>query len=650
MIICPHCQFENNDTNQSCQKCGTSLTHKNCHDCGTKVLYGTEKCPSCGAVTGDYWWVVITQKLEEEKESVVGDLFYFGKYLDEDKRYRLLSNSLKEIGNNTSQKILQAQVFDCHPLRKSKLDTLLEQLEEQTTDSGELKVLWNRLGIPPLALPYLTLVEEFDPTIPELFDAWQDKDRDVVLLPDRSFYESFIKFWQQENFEKPQVIDYLDQLAKLWQGLSTVKYCQSLLVESNLLVDEEQNLCLQQLIPDPTETDISLKDLGKLWHKLLNNSGKNFEGFLDSLLDKMAKGEIETAKQLRSQLQGLPQEPNLESLESIDENAIPDVPQSEDAEDMPTAFDGNNEEEEEEEEEEEDPEQTVVARSPDDLSTLMLPVQILSLSDAASSDIGRQRMQNEDYFGVQTQTHKQQSPQGTKYRARGLYIVCDGMGGHSAGEVASAMGVQLLQRYFKTNWRDALPDKRAIREGIIQANNTIYKVNSEKGKSGNKRMGTTLILALVEDTKVAIAHVGDSRIYSITRRFGLQRLTRDHCVAQMEIKRGVPAETAYARPDAYQLTQALGPRDGHLVEPDISFLDVKEDTLLLLCSDGLYDNEFVENHWQSHITPLLSGKEDLEQGVIKLVGFANQYNGHDNITGVLVRIKIQPDLSKKLRS
>jgi protein phosphatase len=416
------------------------------------------------------------------------------------------------------------------------------------------------------------------------------------------------------------------------------------LTESNLLVDEEQNLCLQQLIPDPTKSGTSLKDLGELWHKLLDNSGKNFEGFLDSLLDKMVKGEIETTTQLRSQLQGFLQKANLESLESSDENAIRDVLQSEDAEDVSTALNRNDEEAEDPEE---DAEQTIVARSPDDLPTLMLPVQILSLSDAACSDIGRQRTQNEDYFGIQTQTHKQQNPQGTKYKARGLYIICDGMGGHSAGEVASAMGVQLLQRYFKTNWRDALPDRKAIREGIIQTNNSIYKVNCEKGKSGNKRMGTTLILALVEDTKVAIAHVGDSRIYGITRRFGLQRLTRDHCVAQMEIKRGVPAETAYARPDAYQLTQALGPRDGHLVEPDISFFDIKEDTILLLCSDGLYDNEFVENHWQSHIAPLLSGQEDLEQGVIKLVGLANQYNGHDNITGVLVRIKTQPDLNKK---
>jgi protein phosphatase len=653
MLICPHCQFENQDNKESCEKCGTSLTHQNCHVCGTKVPYGTERCPSCDAVTGNHLWAVITRKLGKEKDSIA-DLLYSGEYIDEGKRYRLLANELPEREWDTSSKTLAARAFDCLPLQKSKLDALLEHLEEQAANSGELKRLWSHLGIPPLALPYLTLVEDFSPAIPEIFDAWQDGERDIILLCDRSFYESFLNFWQQQNLGEIEVIEYLDELARLWQGLSAVRCCQSLLTESNLLIDEEQNLCLQELIPDLPGTDINLKHLEDLVYKLLNNSDKNFEGFLDPLMAKITKGEFESAEQLRSALAAIkesitqsetPQQPNLEVPKSGDENAIADVPNFEDMANIPLGQDH-------EEEEEEDQERTVVAGSSDELSTLMLPVQILSLGDAACSDIGRQRVQNEDYYGIQTQTDKQQSPRGIRYRARGLYVVCDGMGGHSAGEVASTMGVQAIQRYFKAHWRGGhggLPDANTIRKAVIGANNYIYQVNAIQKKSGNKRMGTTLALALVEDTKVAIAHVGDSRIYSVTRRLGLQCLTRDHCVAQMEIRRGVPADIAYARPEAYQLTQALGPRDNHLVDPDIHFFDVKEDTLLLLCSDGLYDNEFVENYWQTHLLPLLSSKEDLEQGVIKLVGLANEYNGHDNLTGVLVRIKIQPDLSKKSR-
>jgi protein phosphatase len=124
----------------------------------------------------------------------------------------------------------------------------------------------------------------------------------------------------------------------------------------------------------------------------------------------------------------------------------------------------------------------------------------------------------------------------------------------------------------------------------------------------------------------------------------LEQLTSDHEVGQREINRGVEPEIAYARPDAYQLTQALGPRDNNYVRPEINYLDIKEDTLLLLCSDGLCDRNLVENHWQTHLVPLISSSADLEEGLFQLIDFANDYNGHDNITGILVRIKLRPTL------
>ena len=90
-----------------------------------------------------------------------------------------------------------------------------------------------------------------------------------------------------------------------------------------------------------------------------------------------------------------------------------------------------------------------------------------------------------------------------------------------------------------------------------------------------------------------IAHVGDSRIYKFTRQEGVVQLTVDHEVGQREIQRGVEPEVAYARPDAFQLTQALGPRDNKLVHPDVDFLELNKDTLLLLCTDGLSDNNMM---------------------------------------------------------
>ena len=154
-------------------------------------------------------------------------------------------------------------------------------------------------------------------------------------------------------------------------------------------------------------------------------------------------------------------------------------------------------------------------------------------------------------------------------------------------------------------------------------------------------MGTTLVMALLRDTHCAIAHVGDSRIYRIGRKRGLEQLTLDHEVGQREVNRGVEAEIAYGRPDAYQLTQALGPRDNNYVRPEIQSLEITEDCLLLLCSDGLSDNRLIEQNWSQYLKPLISSSANLQDGLSKFINFANEHNGHDNITAVLIRIKLK---------
>ncbi|NER79582.1 MAG: hypothetical protein F6K42_08355 [Leptolyngbya sp. SIO1D8] len=140
-----------------------------------------------------------------------------------------------------------------------------------------------------------------------------------------------------------------------------------------------------------------------------------------------------------------------------------------------------------------------------------------------------------------------------------------------------------------------------------------------------------------------VAHVGDSRLYCFTRH-GLKQLTVDHEVGQREINRGVEPAIAYARPDAYQLTQALGPRNCDEVLPSVSNLNISQDTLLLLCSDGLSDNDLVENNVETHIKPLLRSRSDLDEGVSNLIDLANNHNGHDNITAIAIRLKVRPNL------
>jgi protein phosphatase len=284
----------------------------------------------------------------------------------------------------------------------------------------------------------------------------------------------------------------------------------------------------------------------------------------------------------------------------------------------------------------------------DDMPTIVLPIQLVDIEAAALTDVGQQREHNEDYFGMSLVLEQQRYPTAAQVQAKGLYVLCDGMGGHAGGEVASRMAVETLRAVFRQGWYAdggwELPDRETIVAAIHTANDQIYRENLEASRMGNGRMGTTLVMLLVCGNRVAIAHVGDSRLYGFSRKQGLVQLTTDHEVGQREIQRGMPAAEAYARPDAYQLTQALGPRDNQFVDPGITFLELTADTLFLLASDGLTDNDLLEQCWPTTLEPMLAGTLGLEPGVQQLIGLANQFNGHDNITALAVRLRVRPEM------
>jgi protein phosphatase len=557
--------------------------------------------------TGVLWWAIVE---EAGSKPTLDDL-----YLDLGKRYRF---------NSLATGTPEGRVIDCQPLQKSVLKVLLEQEKDLGSLFGDSGA--NSQWIPALALPYLAL-QEFCPAIPDIHDAWQEGDKQVVLLSDRSQWQLLYEVWGTQSLPTLQIVYSLDEMAKLWKALTEMGYGQSLLMKSNLRFDEDQTFGLQRLYADPQDTELSLKDLSQMWQQLLHLASVDVSASLRKLLDAAIAGEINSITDLRLQLQELADE-----QQNSDLLPPPPIPvQGEDYLDTK-------------------PQKEVLFESSgDDLPTTVIPMQLLSLSDAGASDNGRQRRHNEDCFGMDTYIAKQQGTKGQKMQGRGLYIVCDGMGGHASGEVASAMAVDNLQRFFQAHWQEEeLPSREVILTGICSANQSIYAVNQEKASFGSGRMGTTLVMALVQDTKVAIAHVGDSRIYRVNRKWGLEQLTVDHEVGQRSIKEGVDPKLAYARPDAYQLTQALGPHDQGYLKPDITFLDLSEDTLLLLCSDGLSDNELIENNWATYLSPLLSSGANLEEGLHKLIALGNQKNGHDNLTGILVRIKVQPDLDQSI--
>ncbi|MBN3962529.1 serine/threonine phosphatase [Nostoc sp. NMS8] len=662
MLICPQCKFENPNSNKFCQNCGTSLTHKVCPECSTDdVPVNALRCHNCDTECGTVFWAIIAKKTTDEALGVEGDVgdvedigdegeisslsplspssqIALGSYLDSQERYQLLDPLPTQTETDTINDV-GVRVLDCQPYQISPIEAILAgQQADLLTPSAQAS------GIPHLAQLYVALQSQGEPGIPPIHDAWQQDDIQVVIIEDRSNWQYLLDLWQQETTSSLKILHWCYEMTQLWAALEPVNCRQSLLELSNLRLDEDQTLALQRLYVESSnsqpatespedaqvqtsaipEEPLAIQALGRVWQALFRQSQRTQFGSVVQMLGDLDVGKIETIAQLRSRLEEISIE--LEALGNATlpaikekDTAVPTIPQSDEPEDIISKI--------------------------DDLPTVVLAMQLSSLEDAGRTDVGRQRHHNEDYFGIETKIHKLEFPKSRVLEGHGLYILCDGMGGHAGGEIASELAVNTLRQYFQEHWiANQLPTEDSIREAVYLANEAIYKLNQQDARSGVGRMGTTLVMLLIQDTQAAVAHVGDSRLYRVTRKQGLEQVTVDHEVGQREITRGVEASIAYARPDAYQLTQALGPRDENSINPDVGFFDINEDTLLLLASDGLSDNDLLETHWQTHLEPLLSSGANLERGVTDLIELANQYNGHDNITGILIRAKVRPNL------
>jgi len=661
------------------------------------------QCQECGEIAGVIWWALVvgasrraaelplaTAKPAVEASAdpsavAVSPSDQAPTYLDRHQRYRLLEKLPSPEGENLE---MHVRVLDCQPFQMSLLEALAKQ--ESDTPLGQLKVESQPelegdsesaaipgdrmpsvqvMAVPTIAQPYLALGSKFHQALPVIHDAWQQDGQQIILLEDRALLPRLIDLWLDDELTLPplQLLHWLYETVELWSTLDAWQACRSLLEIDNLRVYEDQAICLQRLHFNLPDAPLTLQDLGQLWQTLFAQSQRTQIGAIYVLLADLDAGKLETVADLRSRIEEIAHElqanqpetemmPDLERFEPSDAsmaNAAIDSelsPTSSTADLSPSNASTRLEIP--------IPEPTLPPDGDgdgdnDDLPTVVLPMQLFNLEDAGRTDIGRQRDHNEDYFGIETQTAKLESPSGKTVHARNLYILCDGMGGHAGGEVASALAVDTLRRYFKEKWQSApfsessankLPGPDVLIDAVQLANKAIYDVNQQNARSGSGRMGTTLVVLLIQDTEAAVAHVGDSRLYRYTRKRGLEQITIDHEVGQREIQRGVDPDIAYARPDAYQLTQALGPRDEHFIKPDIQYVELNEDTLLLLCSDGLTDNDLLETHWRTHVEPLLSSQANLEQGVSQLIELANQFNGHDNITAIAIRAKVRPNL------
>jgi serine/threonine protein phosphatase PrpC/CRP-like cAMP-binding protein len=250
---------------------------------------------------------------------------------------------------------------------------------------------------------------------------------------------------------------------------------------------------------------------------------------------------------------------------------------------------------------------------------------------SALTDVGKKRDHNEDNFLVD--------------KKLGLFVVCDGMGGHAAGEVASAIAVRTFHEEIKKG-RDLIEDYAAKKTGSDKVsardiqhmlefaiNRASNRVHAEAERDTSKRgMGTTLVCLLVVGNQAFLTYVGDSRIYML-RDGVLQQMTEDHTVYNELIKRKkMSREKVEKLAQKNAITRAVGVYEH--AEPDSLMVDLVGGDRFLLCTDGLYQyfEEDLETMGRHVMDP------DMDAGIKLLVDGANQAGGSDNITGVIVMV------------
>lgn len=224
------------------------------------------------------------------------------------------------------------------------------------------------------------------------------------------------------------------------------------------------------------------------------------------------------------------------------------------------------------------------------------------------TDVGCVREHNEDSLVV----------------APPLYVVCDGMGGHAAGEVASEIAVNVI-----ADRAPATPDAAALGQAVEEANLAIIQAAREGvGRAG---MGCTCTAAMLENERLIVAQVGDSRAY-LLHGGTLQQITRDHSLMADFIEAGqITPEEARVHPQRSVITRALGsdPR----TQPDLFEINVNTGDRLLICSDGL--TSMIEDY---EIEDILNRTPDPQIAASKLVNAAIAAGGHDNVTVIVVNV------------
>ena len=246
------------------------------------------------------------------------------------------------------------------------------------------------------------------------------------------------------------------------------------------------------------------------------------------------------------------------------------------------------------------------------------------------SHVGKKRDHNEDAFFTLECTIKQNG----EFTPFGLFIIADGMGGHQAGDIASALATRVVAHslmrqiylpFLREEGKDSShrPINEALVEALSEASLAVYEAVPDAG--------TTLTAALIIGTHASIGHVGDSRAYLVTEK-GLQQITQDHSLVERLKELGqITPEEAMTHPQRNVLYRALG--QGGSMEVDTYFQLLPTGSQLLLCSDGLWGAVP-----EREMATIIAAASSPQIGCSRLIEAAITHGGDDNITAILIAL------------
>ncbi|MFM7425395.1 MAG: protein phosphatase 2C domain-containing protein [Elainella sp.] len=402
--------------------------------------------------------------------------------------------------------------------------------------------------------------------------------------------------WQQAT--ELRQLNWLWQMANLWQPLNSERATASLLDAENLRIDSTLIRLLELRFDAQPH---GLADLGQFWLMWAELAQPQLKEFMTQLCQGLIDGQIYNAELLVGALD--------QAIAQIHQEAL---------------------------------------RSRNSVD----PAKQCQIHWATLSDQGPTRQRNEDACYPVSGSHASSDP-----ALPTLLIVCDGIGGHQGGDVASNLAIASLEQQVKSlaiDQMDPVELTIALEKAVCVANDQISQQNDSEQRFERQRMGTTVVMVLVHDHELYITHIGDSRVYWMTR-WGCYQLTLDDDVASREVRLGYSFyRQALHQPSAGSLVQALGMSASSMLYPNVQRLIPAEPGILLLCSDGLSDNERVEEAWETDIRPLLEQAiqlNDLDLATLsqQLVEIGNSRNGYDNVTVALLYYHpVQPTTAIKL--